>query len=371
MEKFDIIIVGAGPGGSTAAQVSAQAGLKTLLLEKEDLSGGKKGRYKACGGAMAWELVEKTHYPVDEIDRVIEYLDLHHFNDNEYKTSFSKAGKGAVVWRSKFDLYLTKIAMKFGAQLKDDEPLLKISKIDNEWKITTSKGEYRTKYVIAADGVNSPTLKKLDWPIFKKEDVVLTITQEIKSTPEKIAKTLGKDKVHLYFGKDLIAMGYGWLFPKGDTITVGWGNRLDFIENTRKEFAKFLTLKVVKDALDGTKLLKEKSVRIPVGVRSKIYEDGVFAVGDAGGFVDPISGKGIPYAMMSGKIAIEIILKKMKKENEVGKAYLAALNEKFLSGLVEKTGFRDKIFENDKSLLKFLGLWENHRSSEILHQKLM
>jgi flavin-dependent dehydrogenase len=72
--KFDIIIVGAGPGGSIAAQVAASQGFSVLLLEEQALL--NQGRYKACGGALAWEVVEELKYPLDKIERIIESLEL-------------------------------------------------------------------------------------------------------------------------------------------------------------------------------------------------------------------------------------------------------------------------------------------------------
>ena len=76
MKNFDIIIIGAGPGGSYAAKAASENGYSSCIIEKEELS--DNGRYKACGGAIAWELVEEIDYPEDKISRVIESLELHH-----------------------------------------------------------------------------------------------------------------------------------------------------------------------------------------------------------------------------------------------------------------------------------------------------
>ena len=112
---------------------------------------------------------------------------------------------------------------------------------------------------------------------------------------------------------------------------------------------------------------------IPVGVRPKLYEDNVFAVGDAGGMVDPISGKGIPYAMMSGQIAVETIKACEKKDrlDKLGSTYEKSLDRRFLKILKAKRIARDKIFKDDESLKKFLRLWETHRASEIVMKNLL
>ena len=368
MKNFDIIIIGAGPGGSVAAKVASENGYSTCILEKEML--GEKGRYKACGGATAWELIEEINYPEEKIGRVIESLELHHVDGESY----SKKGKGAVVWRSTFDKFLTDMAVDSGALLKEKELMINIEKVDDFYKISTNKDKYTAKYIIAADGVTSPTLKLLNWPFFKSEDLILTITKEMKTTKSNIDKTLGHDTVHLFFGiESLIRVGYAWLFPKTERITVGWGNQINLVKNSREEFKKFLALPLVKLALNNSTMETFKPHLIPVGLRSKLYEDNVFAIGDAGGIVDPISGKGIPYAMMSGQFAIETIktCEIKDKLDKLGSVYERNLDKKFLRVLKAKRILRDTIFQSDENLKKFLSLWENHRSSEIAMKKLM
>ena len=365
---FDVIVIGAGPGGSTAAKVAAENGYSVCLLEKEHI--GKNGRYKACGGAMAWEIITELKYPEEKISRIVESLELHHTNGDTY----SKKGKGAVVCRNVFDKYLSDIALDSGAVLKEAEGLKSIQMIDGHYIIGTGNGNYKCKYVIAADGVNSRTLRILNWPKFRNEDLVLTITREMKSQKSDFENTLGKDKLHLFFGiNDLIPMGYAWVFPKSEIITVGWGCKSDLIKNFRAEFNKFLGLDLVKKALKNATVALEKVHLIPVGIREKIFDENVFAIGDSAGFVDPISGKGIPYAMMSGKIAIETIkyCENKEKLDQMGILYEKKLNSKFLNILKAKKIARSKIFENEENLKKFLSLWERYRSSEIVIKKMI
>ena len=368
MKNFDIIVVGAGPGGSIAAKTAVDKGYSVCLLEKEDLRDG--GRYKACGGAMAWELIEKIKYPEDKIDRIIEKLILHHIDGEIY----SKQGKGAVIWRNKFDKFLTDIATTSGAELKQNEELIDIKKSESRYLINSTKSKYSTKYIIAADGVNSRTLRILKWKKFNRDDLILTITQEMELNKKKINERLGNDEIHLFFGiKDLIPLGYAWLFPKKDKITVGWGNQIGKIKNSRSEFSKFLNIPLVNQSIKNAKIIRSTPHLIPVGVRSMLYNERVFAVGDAGGIVDPISGKGIPYAMMSAEIAIQTIkyCEKKGKEEKMGEIYDKKLDRSFLSILKKKHELRKKIFQNDEKLKSFLDLWQNHRSSEIILKNLL
>ncbi|MFX1329221.1 MAG: NAD(P)/FAD-dependent oxidoreductase [Promethearchaeota archaeon] len=365
---FDIFIIGAGPGGSIAGEVAAENGYKTCIIEKDVI--GDKGRYKACGGAIAWELVEEIDYPEDKISRKFESLELHHVDGDRY----SKKGKGVTIWRNIFDKFLSDMAVNSGVILKESEPLISIEKKDGFYRIHTKKGKYTGKYIIASDGATSTTLKLLGWPYFEKENIILTITKEMKTSRENINQKLGNDAIHAFFGiKSLIPVGYAWLFPKSETITVGWGNQINLVKNSREEFKKFENQPFVKNSLKNSELSIFKPHLIPVGLRPKLYEDNVFAIGDAGGIVDPISGKGIPYAMMSGKIAIETIIQceKRDKLDKLGIYYEKNLDKKFLRVLKAKRIARNQIFQSDENLKKFLSLWERYRSSEIILKRLM
>ncbi|MFX1238015.1 MAG: NAD(P)/FAD-dependent oxidoreductase [Promethearchaeota archaeon] len=359
---FDILIVGTGPGGTIAAKTAAENGYSTCIIDKEKI--GSNGRYKACGGAVAWKLIEDINYPQEKIARIIETLELHHIDGEHY----SKKGKGAVVWRSIFDKHLLDIASDNGAIVKENEQLVQLKRKEGKFDIITKNSRFQAKYLIAADGAASTTLKLLSWPYFKPSDLILTITHEMKSSKFLINDNLGKESVHLFWGKNLIPVGYAWLFPKEDTITVGWGNQINLIKNSREEFNKFLSLSFVRKALSKSHKTIYKPHLIPVGLRPKLYESNVFAVGDAGGLVDPISGKGIPYAMMSGKIALESIItcENKGKLTEIGNTYRQNLSKKFLKVLKLKREMRDRIFKSDENLKNFLSLWQKYRSSEIL-----
>ncbi|PWI46266.1 hypothetical protein CEE45_17725 [Candidatus Heimdallarchaeota archaeon B3_Heim] len=367
-KPFDIIVVGAGPGGASAAIHAAQNGYSACLLEKESL--GITGRYKACGGAIDWKMVEALVYPEEKIARVIDSLELHHLDGESY----SKKGEGAVVWRSVFDKYLTDVAVAHGVVFKDDEPLVAIEKQGPMYTISTTKEKYQATYVLASDGVSSPTLRKLYWPRFPREDLILTITQEMKISKQTIAKFLGDRSLHLFFSiKSLSHLGYAWLFPKIDRITVGWGNQLIRINKSREEFNLFLNMPFVKDLLKNSTTERFKGHLIPVSVRPQLFKENVYAVGDAGGLVDPISGKGIPYAIKSGQIAINTI--KLCENKGVpykqGHYYEETLGKDFLQLLRKKRVARDRIYQNDQTLKQFLTLWEKHRSSEIVRRGLI
>jgi flavin-dependent dehydrogenase len=171
----------------------------------------------------------------------------------------------------------------------------------------------------------------------------------------------------------LSCLGYAWLFPKKQVVTVGWGNQLIKVKHAREAVKPFLDLPLVKDILKISALELFKAHLIPVGLRPQLFKDNVLALGDAGGFVDPISGKGIPYAMSSGQIAIESIKACENKDTpeKLGFQYENTLEKHFLQVLKAKRLARDRIYQNEETLKQFLSLWERYRSSEIVRRGLI
>ncbi|MFX1237575.1 MAG: geranylgeranyl reductase family protein [Promethearchaeota archaeon] len=365
--SYDIIVVGAGPSGAMAALNAAKNGFSTYVIEKERLYG--EGRYKACGGAIPWQIVDEMEYPEEKIARSFETIELHHIDGEQYTIK----EKGAIVWRNIFDKYLIDIAIASGAKLKEGEQLIQITKdVHHNYVIKTNNSTYKAKYVIAADGVTSTTLKQLMWPSFDSSDVYITTTHEMKSSKNFINNQLGVDQIHCFFGRDFSPRGYSWLFPKEDVITVGWGNQIDFVKNSRKEFKTFLSLPRVKKILTNTSRIMNKSNLLPMGLRPKLCEDNVLAVGDAGGFVEPFFGEGIGYAMLSGDIAISAIRlgEDKNSQSKISAYYEELLDKEFLTAFKQSKELRDKIYHSDENLKEFLSLLEKYSTVEIIEKKL-
>ncbi|MHA2316292.1 MAG: NAD(P)/FAD-dependent oxidoreductase, partial [Candidatus Hodarchaeales archaeon] len=103
-------------------------------------------------------------FPEEKISRIIESLEIHHIDGEAY----SKRGKGAVVWRDTFDRELTQRAIENGATLIEHESVIGIREMRGKYEIRTSKDRYKTKFIVSADGVTSPSLKHLGWPRITK-----------------------------------------------------------------------------------------------------------------------------------------------------------------------------------------------------------
>jgi len=351
-----IAIVGAGPAGSTCAEFLAKNGFSTIILEKEKLP-----RYKPCGGAIPTEMIKEFVIPPSIIQRNFKSLILHHLTEN---LNLERKGEGAILWRSDLDAFLTRRACNNGARLEEETKVINIKRDADEFHIHTNKGVFKSDWIVAADGANSTTLKLFGWKNYLPNEIALTITHEIKLSQQLIEERLGADNLHVFFSKKLIGIGYGWLFPKKDTISVGWGCQLDDIRSSNQQFQEFLDL--VHEQIKDGKVIRKAAHLVPVTIRS-FYQDKVVAVGDAAGFVDPLSGKGIIYAAWSGLIAGQALKRTIDKNNteEFKELFEQKLKKSFLTALIAKRRIQEDVYKSDENILRFMKLWQNHRSTEI------
>jgi geranylgeranyl reductase family protein len=353
---WDVIICGAGVGGSIAAEELAAKGFSTLLLEKHALP-----RYKACGGAVTQDFIDEEKLPDSIIKRHIEHLVLHHIN---YE-SLEKQGRGACLWRADLDFFLTQRAVSEGAILHDREPVVNVKRDNDLYLVKTKSSEFQGQTLIAADGVSSLVLQCFGWNRFEADDLAQTMTLEINLGEKTIADRFGNKHLHLYFGYSVSQMGYGWVFPKHDTVSVGWGCQLSRIKNAKKEFDNFL--QTLKKSLVGGKLIRKAAHLLPAALRQPVGKGGLLAVGDAAGLVDPISGKGIPYAAMSGRLAAKVLKKALEGEKveQAATMYQETLENELFEALQKKKAIQVDIYSSEDNIHRFLNLWLTHRATEI------
>ncbi len=290
---YEVIVVGAGPGGSAAAEKCAKYGLKTLLLEKEKLP-----RDKPCGGIFrnSEYLVNLYGSEINEIiERRINEVDVY-FNG---KLKFSKKYDLEVFLRKKLDYFITKIAIKSGAEVIDKCGVKDVVVGRNKVQISTEKGMFISKVIIGADGVNSIVAKKTGlnqgWG---KKEVSFAMESEIKMSNKEIEKRYGNcitSYTHSNF------LGYEWVIPKNNCVNIGLGTSVSKSSNLKEQFvnlAKRLDIKM--------KPADIKAHLIPLKLLKKTYKERVLLCGDAGGFVNPLTGGGIETAIKSGRAAADI-----------------------------------------------------------------
>ncbi|RLI94984.1 MAG: geranylgeranyl reductase [Candidatus Altiarchaeales archaeon] len=291
---YDVVVVGAGPSGTTAARKCALNGLNTLIIEKEKLP-----RYKVCAGGITERAVSLLDFKIDDklIERKCNGIRIYY---NEYTVSAkTKFRMVTLTYRDKFDMFLLRKAMDAGAEVRDSEKVKSLSIGKDRVIIKTRNNEYRAKAVIGADGVNSLVAKYVRAK-FKPKELALCLEAEIP-IDNNVGGIRDLDIVSAYFGYTF--MGYGWVFPKRENLSVGVAGRLLEFKNPESVFRKFLRdLKIEGDVRYHAHMLPYG------GYDRRVYSDRILLVGDAAGFVDPLTGEGILYAINSGKIAADVIM---------------------------------------------------------------
>lgn len=301
MESFDIIIIGAGPAGSTSSYYLSKLGFKVALLEKKNI-----GREKICGGGLSSYALNELPFKLP--DSVIErYIRGYNFVSPN-NTIFTKKERnivGATVYRSVFDSFLINKAVDANTTFIPNTSVKRIRATNNSYVV---EEKYKSRYIIGADGANSIVKKAFKLGITQKSKYVgMRAILDFKD--KGIEKyVLDPESIDFYFENGL--RGYGWEFPLKNAINIGVGI-LGTGKNTinKKLVTKFALTRfnIPKEILSDSKI---EGFPIPVSTMPNNFSrDNVFLIGDAAGLVDPISGEGVHYAIRSGKIVADTIVK--------------------------------------------------------------
>jgi digeranylgeranylglycerophospholipid reductase len=335
MQNYDVLVVGAGPGGSSAARFSAKAGLKTLMIEKRPDIGSPV----RCGEGLSrtWmkegEISPSSHWIADEVKGARIY------GPSEKKPIILEAENagnevGFVVERDKFDKDMAALAASEGADVWVKSPALSVIKEDG--RVVGAKvrhngvmEEVRAKMVIAADGFESEFgrwagLKSI---ILAKNDIISCVEYKMINVDSDV------DYTDFYLGT-IAPAGYLWVFPKGDKqANVGIGititalhdrfevrNYLDSWIKKHPGYAKGKTIQYITGGVSVSK------------VKDKITLPGLLLVGDAARLIDPITGGGIANSYISGKFAAKVAKEAIENEDysqEMMNKYEKMVKDKF------------------------------------------
>lgn len=305
---YDVIVVGAGPAGSTAAYDCAKQGLKTLLLEKYKLP-----REKPCGGAVMYRALRiiGEKLPKELVERRIYGLRFL-LPDGKHTEFVSDKMIGITVFRNRFDEYLAKRADNAGAELIDNTPVVDASVSSKSAQVRLADGtELSAKYLIGADGVNSIVSRALNLRPKRKElnKVGLGMEADFYVGESGVEKATHGNPSILEVCPVEGRVSYGWVFPKREHLAIGVAGAGVHMRSLRPQFDLFY--KQVEKRL-GVSLHLEKRRTYFLGgdgLGSKNVVSRAILIGDAAGFVDPLMGEGIAYAMQSGVFAASVISK--------------------------------------------------------------
>lgn len=347
MQKCEVLVVGGGPAGATAARYLAKAGLFTVLVQRNfDFK-------KPCGGCIRLDAFEEFDLDSGIIHQHIKQVDLS-FKQQTISLDISKTPL-VVVDRKPFDQYLRSLAQKHGAVVIEAR-YNSFEKHEDGYivKIKRNAGyEYiQTKNIIAADGVNS----KIRSQVFNSSvSSLLTNYTDVPSKPSDIC--------NFYFGKSIASKYYAWSFPEPCGLDIG----------TLADDRQIPYMKNLLDYLSITTKTKISGYKIPHYNKAVFNKDTIFFVGDSAEQVLPFTYEGIYYAMSSAKILAEVIATEQSPET-YEQRWNAVYLKKFetLKKLQKIFLYNDfminimmKLYENDAVKRHMIQLWLGKYSLEI------
>ncbi|MCM2390737.1 geranylgeranyl reductase family protein [Streptomyces albipurpureus] len=294
---WDVVVIGAGPAGASAAYAAAVAGRQVLLVEKAELP-----RYKTCGGGIIGPSRDSLPpgFELPFRDRV--HAVTFSLNGRLIRTRRSKKMLFGLINRPEFDAQLVEHAQKAGAELRTG---VTVSRVEQHGPavpdrrtvaVVTSDGEtILARAVVGADGSASRIGAHVG---VKLDQVDLGLEAEIP-VPDSVAED--------WAGRVLIDWGpmpgsYGWVFPKGETLTVGVISARGEGAATKRyleDFIARLGLAGFEPAISSGHLTRCRSDDSPLS-RGR-----VLVCGDAAGLLEPWTREGISFALRSGRLAGE------------------------------------------------------------------
>lgn len=319
----DVIVVGAGPGGSTTAAHLAARGLDVVLLEKSSFP-----RSKVCGDGLTPRAVKQLIKLGVDISPEAGWL-----RNKGLRIYGGRTEPFELLWpdlaefppygltraRADFDKILADHAVAAGARLFENttvsEPILN-PRTDRITGVVTKDGRrFTAPVVVAADGNSSPLARAMG--ILPRNDRPMGVAVRTYFTSPKSNDDYMESWLELWDGepgKSKLMPGYGWIFPLADgTVNVGLGT-----VRSRSGSANLNHRKMLTDWLATTpqewEFRPENQVgpiegsALPMSFRRQpAYTRGLLLVGDSGGMVSPFNGEGIPYAMEAGELAADAI----------------------------------------------------------------
>ncbi len=319
--KFDVIIAGGGPTGSTAATILAGKGFKVALIDKAAFP-----RKKLCGGLLTYKATEVLNKIFGCDVDFLKEKGIINFESPEYSINYReyniRDAESSIpfrfVDRIDFDYFLLQKAANAGAHIFTGEEIKKCNYQEAEVK-TASNKIFKGKYLLGADGVHSTIRSFLPYDRKKWRDDMASTIEIIfdeKDYPRKVTKP------ELYIGH--LRAGYIWVFPAKGKVVTGIGALKRCTKDFKKTYMDFLRSQGISDP----ESMHMQGYPLPYGnfMENPCFGRTILA-GDAAGLVEPLFGEGIFYAIQTGRYAAESIARAITENTTPDKFYIERLEK--------------------------------------------
>jgi geranylgeranyl reductase family protein len=320
MKTFDLLIIGAGPAGSFAAELLAKGGAKVALFD-----GRPEGEPKPCGGGVTAKALKAWPHLLNAVGRTITELDL--YSPSSKRLHLTLDEPFAIYSRIAFDCYLRDRARDAGAYVISEKiSARKTKRTDDDWRVISDTGtEWSGSFLVGAEGANSGIAKMLAGPL-PPSDMEVAFGYRAPLPANNAAPTA------VAFVPGWV--GYAWAFPRPDHISFGIATTQDAFDHQPLDDLLWQFMTGYYEQCDGRQVKFWHDTKTPERSRieehlrataeryaaripglapttwdtRKVSGDDWALLGDAAGFADPVTGEGIYYALRSAELFAEVYL---------------------------------------------------------------
>lgn len=339
-KRYDVIITGCGPAGTSAGRVLAERGLSVAILDRATFP-----RRKLCGGLLTWKSIQllSTVFGLTP-KRMIDEGIVNHVSDQYAIRTFDRPlAAGTLSYpfhftdRTVFDVRLLAMAKEAGAKVFEGAA---VKLCDPETgTVTLADGTvFEGEYVIGADGANSTVRRS--FPHLNRERLkrYMAPALEISLPPEAFPTPVEHPELIVGF----INAGYGWVFPNRDRVILG----ICGLRHGQKNFSELFANYLEQLGVDPAAVPQYHAHPLPYGnYLSDPCHGRVLLAGDAGGFVEPLFGEGIFYALCTGLYAAQAATEGLDKQRHPGPLYSSRLHRQIIPELRASDRLRWSLFK--------------------------